>query len=298
MLAWAVIVLAAGAAAEKPSREVGIPTGKGAQTPVVTLSAPAGWWTVDRMLLVEGRVSDPTVDPVQVSVNGDRYLLRTADGRFSRRFPAASGRNVVVVTATNRGGTGSAQASGYARVPGVPLKAVLTSDMDGVYTDLHVYEPTRDTVRPNGSFDPSKMQHVWWLHTASPSGGTLLLNEQNGDFDQPGYGPYLYVHRAPQKGLYLFATNYWPSGDKPHTVAMLDLTVFEGTAGELRRRVRAPLATPGTTRVLAWVAIADAQKATVYVPGQDPEPSGPPWPRDFRGVAAAILKQVDSGMGE
>ena len=72
--------------------------------------------------------------------------------------------------------------------------------------------------------------------------------EQGGDFDQPAYGPYLYIHRAPPKGVYLVATNYWPSGDKAHTVATLNLALFEGTPNEVRRMVRVPLATPGTYR--------------------------------------------------
>src|SRR5256885_36267 len=42
------------------------------------------------------------------------------------------------------------------------------------------------------------MAHVFWANTASPSGGTFFLNEQGGDFDQPGYGPYLYIHGAPR----------------------------------------------------------------------------------------------------
>ena len=115
------------------------------------------------------------------------------------------------------------------------------------------------------------MAHVYWANTASPSGGTFFLNEQGGDFDQPAYGPYLYIHRAPPKGVYLIATNYWPSGDKAHTVATLNVALFEGTPGEVRRMVRIPLATPGTTRVLAWVNILGDGQAEVYVPAAGPE---------------------------
>ena len=61
----------------------------GPKPPVVTLTAPSGGWTVDRMLKVEGTVSDASVNPVTVSINGDRYLMRTFNGRFSREFPAS-----------------------------------------------------------------------------------------------------------------------------------------------------------------------------------------------------------------
>jgi uncharacterized protein YfaP (DUF2135 family) len=234
-------------------------------------------------------VSDPTVDPITLSINGDRYLLRTSNGRFARKFPAAAGKNVVVAMATNRGGTGEAQVTSYAQVPAVPLKVVLTSDADGVYTDLHVYEPTRTSVGADGKLVLKQMAHVYWARTESPTGGTFYLNEQGGSFDQPGYGPYLYVHRAPPKGVFLIATNYWPSGDRAHTVAALNLTLYEGTPAESKRVVRVPLATPGTTRVLAFVNVLGDGRADVYVPGQDAR--GPGWPANLDEVARELSRK-------
>ncbi|MFB1482375.1 DUF2135 domain-containing protein [Corallococcus sp. RDP092CA] len=279
------------------ARQQGVPIGRGDTVPKVVLSAPSGGWTVDRMLQIEGTVSDPTVDPVVVSINGDRYLMRTQGGRFSRKFPAASGKNVVTVMATNKGGTARAQATSYAQVPPVPLKAILTSDTDGVYTDLHIYEPT-DASSEGDTLSVASMAHVYWANTESPSGGTFFLNEQGGDFDQPAYGPYLYIHRAPPKGVYLVATNYWPSGDKAHTVATLNLALFEGTPGELRRRVRIPLATPGTTRVLAWVNILGDGQAEVYVPSADPKPKGKGWPTNLEEALKELQKSGDGGGGD
>ncbi len=275
-------------------RQTGVPIGKGTVAPTVKITAPAGGWTVDRMMLVEGTISDNTVDPVVVSINGDRYLMRTFGGHFSREFPAASGKNVITVMASNQGGTGSSQVTCYAQIPPVPLKAILTSDTDGVYTDLHIYEPTAESVK-DGKLEVAKMEHVFWARTASPSGGTFFLNEQGGDFDQPAYGPYLYVHRAPPKGVYLIATNYWPSGDKAHTLATLNLTLFEGTPREVKRRVVIPLATRGTTRVLAWINVVDAGNALVYVPGQDDKPTGQGWPANLDEAAKSVNT---SGGGE
>lgn len=40
---------------------------------------PPGW-TVDRMDLVAGTVSDATIDPITVSINGVRYLVRRNGG--------------------------------------------------------------------------------------------------------------------------------------------------------------------------------------------------------------------------
>ena len=291
-LALLSLVLAAPPAA--PPRDAGVPIGKGTERPVVHLASPAGGWSVGRMLSVEGTVSDPTVNPITLSINGDRYLLRTFNGRFSRKFPAGAGKNVVVATATNQGGTGEAQVTCFAQVPPVPLKVVLTSDTDGVYTDLHVYEPTDASVGPDGRLDLRKMAHVFWANTASPSGGTFYLNDQGGSFDEPGYGPYLYVHRAPPRGVFLVATNYWPSGDKAHTVGTLNLTLFEGTPSETRRLVRVPLATPGTTKVLAWVNVLGDGRADVYVPGQEAPGSG--WPVNLDEVARELSKRSGDGM--
>lgn len=292
----ALVLVFLSQAAHSPPRQSGVPIGQGKTLPKIEITAPSGGWTVDRMLLVQGTISDRTVDPVIISINGDRYLMRTQDGRFSRKFPAASGKNVVTVLATNRAGTARSQVTTFAQVPPVPLKAILTSDTDGVYTDLHIYEPTDRSMRPDGTMEAGSMAHVYWANTASPSGGTFFLNEQGGDFDQPGYGPYLYVHRAPPKGVYMIATNYWPSGDKAHTLAFLNLVLFEGTANELRRTVRIPLATPGTTRVLAWVNIVDSGRALIWIPSSEPQPTGKEWPSNLADVASHVPK-TDEGFG-
>jgi uncharacterized protein YfaP (DUF2135 family) len=281
--------------AQSQPRNDGVPVGKGTTLPVIRLDEPRGGWTVDRMIMVKGRVSDKTVDPITLSINGDRYLMRTFNGEFQRKFPAGAGKNVVTVMATNKAGTATHQATMFAQVPVVPMKVVLTSDTDGVYTDLHMYEPT-DASASNGALTFSKMAHVYWANTASPSGGTFFLNDQGGSFDQPGYGPYLYIHRAPPKGVYLITTNYWPSGDKAHTVGTLNLTLFEGTAQEVKRRVNVPLATPGTTSVLAWINVVDGSKALVYVPGQDPAPTDfKLWPKN---LAETALLATRSGGGD
>lgn len=270
----------------------GVPIGEGTALAKVALTAPAGGWSVGRMMLVEGTVSDATIDPVVLSINGDRYLLRTTNGRFSRKFPAAYGRNVVTVMATNKAGTARAQATTYAEIPPVPLKAVLTSDTDGVYTDLHVYEPAAGAFEA-GVLDTTKMAHVFWAQTESASGGTFYLNEQNGSFDQPGYGPYLYIHRAPPAGLYAIVANYWPSGDKAQTIGTLNLSLFEGTPQEIKRAVLVPLATPGTTRVLAWVNFTAPREALIYVPGQDREPQAGRWPANLAEATTRLQSKGD-----
>lgn len=259
-------------------RQSGKIVGKGKEPLRFSLSAPQGGWTVDRMVEVAGQVSDPTVNPVTVNINGARYLLRAdQDGSFKRKFPANTGKNVVIVSGSNSAGFAEERRTFFARIDPVALMAILTSDTDGVYTDLHIYEPNTKVPIQSG-IEKENFVHVYWAMTASPTGGAFYLNEQGGDFDQPGYGPYLYTHRSPPVGIYRIDSNYWPSGDKGHTVGTLDLILFGGTPGEIRRKIQTPLAMPGETSTLAWVKIEKGQLASVYAPMLDPKPAPGVWP--------------------
>lgn len=258
-------------------RQTGKILGTGTTAPTIALTAPTGGWTVDRMILVAGTVSDPTVNPVTVSINGDRYLLKTVNGAFQRKFPASSGKNAIVVQGANKGGAARAERTVYAQVPPVAIFLVLTSDTDGVYTDLHVYEPLADAPDP-ATAGRDGTAHVFWARTNSPSGGAFYLNEQGGDFDSPGYGPYLYTHTAPPLGFFRVDVNYWPSGDKAHTVATLNLVLFGGTPNEIRRRVKLPLVRPGETQTLAWVKVEKGRRASMWLPTLEKKPDPRAWP--------------------
>jgi uncharacterized protein YfaT (DUF1175 family)/uncharacterized protein YfaP (DUF2135 family) len=230
--------------------------GSGTTVPVLTLEQPTGGWTSSYMLEVKGQCSDPTADPIIVSINGVRYYLRPSAGAFSRKFPAARGENNVTVECVNKGGSAKVSRTITGVMPPIPFKVVLTSDTDGVYTDLHMYEP-------DGS-------HVYWANTNSPSGGMFFLNQQGDSFDQPGYGPYLYVHPAPGFGVFRIDTNYWPGGAVQHTLANVDIVTNEGLPSEARRRVRRPLARPGETQTLAYVVVRpNGLPVKVFVPDQD-----------------------------
>ncbi|HOI95681.1 MAG TPA: DUF1175 family protein [Syntrophobacter fumaroxidans] len=237
--------------------------GEGTEMPVLTLARPEGGWTTSMQVEVAGSCSDTTADPIAANINGVRYYIRTKDGRFSRKFPAARGRNTVIVECANKAGVARATASVEAMINPIPLKVVLTSDTDSVYTDLHVYEPDKT--------------HVYWAKTDSPSGGLFFLNQQDGSFDLAGFGPYIYAHPAPPAGVFRIDVNYWPGGAVQHTLANLDIITDEGLPSESRKRVRTPLARPGETRTLAYVVVrGNNQAPRIYVPSQDPESDMPP----------------------
>lgn len=243
--------------------------GSGETVPMVALTAPDSGWTAAMQIPVTGTCSDNSADPVEVNINGTRYYIRSRAGSFSRKFPAAAGKNTVIVQCRNKAGIGQATAVVDAAIPHLPLKIVLTSDTDSTYTDLHIYEP-------DGT-------HVYWASTQSPSGGLFFLNEQGGSFDEPGYGPYLYVHPAAPVGVFRIDVNYWPGGAMQHTLANLDVVLNEGTPDETRKRIRKPLAHPDETQTLAYVVIRpNRSPAQLFVPGQDPDDKMPAEVKDYR----------------
>lgn len=244
------------------------PEHQSASPPTLTLGKPVGGWTSGLQITVEGSCSDPAADPVVVNINGVRYYVRTINGSFSRAFPAAKGKNTVIAECANSAGTAKASTTIDAVIAPIPLKVVLTSDSDGVYTDLHIYEPDNS--------------HVYWADTNSNSGGIFFLNANGDNFDQAGYGPYLYVHPAPPVGVFRIDTNYWPGGAVQHTLANLDIILDEGLPTETRRRVQKPLARPGETQTLAYVVIqGNRRPAKIYVPGQDAERDMPAEVREY-----------------
>ena len=236
--------------------------GQGETPPRVTLTQPASGWTSAMQVDIAGSCSDPSADPLVININGTRYYVRPKDGAFARKFPVSPGRNNISVECRNKAGTASASATLNAVISPVPVKLVLTSDTDGIYTDLHIYEP-------DGA-------HVYWANTHSPSGGIFYLNNEGDSFDKPGYGPYMYVHPAAAAGVFRIDANYWPGGAMQHTLATLEVILNEGTPHEVRRRIQKPLARPDETQTLAYLVIRPHRApAAVFVPGQDPPAQKP-----------------------
>ncbi len=256
------------------ARQSGKILGTGTEDIQITLSSPSSGWGKDRMVKVTGSVSDTTVNPVTIGINGDRYFIVTRSGNFSRSFPVTKGKNTISVIAKNTKGTFRKEKTYFAKINPMPLMAVLTSDTDGVYTDLHIYEPSPT----NSSLQAMPREHVYWADTNSPTGGKFYLNKQEGSYDKPGYGPYLYTHQSPPLGIYKIDANYWPSGGKAHSQANLNLTLFGGTAKEQKRLIKYPLVKSGQTVTLAWVKIEKNSVGHIYVPIFDGEPNRKIWP--------------------
>lgn len=281
--AFAPVVLATPSdTPEVLSRRGKVIGGLGTTAPTLELTQPAGGWTAAMRIDVAGTCSDETADPIEVNINGTRYFIRSKGGAFARKFPAAPGTNAIAVECRNQAGVARATSTVEAVISPIPLKIVLTSDTDSAYTDLHIYEP--------------EGTHVFWASTRSPSGGIFFLNDEAGSFDQPGYGPYLYVHPSAPPGVFRIDANYWPGGAIRHTLANLDVILNEGTPDEVRRRVRRPLARPDETQTLAYVVIRPNHRpAELFVPGQDPESRLPPEVKEYREKIEPVIKQQSEG---
>lgn len=247
-------------------RDSGKFMGSGSEPIIINLESPRSGWTQDRMVLVKGTISDLTVHPVAISVNGDRYFIHNKNGAFSRSFPVSAGKNNISVIAKNKTGVYKVERNLFANFSPTAIKVVLTSDTDNVYTDLHIYEPNASSLTP---YSEIPTEHIYWAKTASPSGGKFYLNNQSESFDYPGFGPYLYTHAAPPLGIYRIDANYYPSGDRAHILATLNIVLFGGSPTEIKRVVKVPLIKKGDTKTLAWVKIEKNMKAEIFVPGID-----------------------------
>ena len=253
--------------------------------PVLSLSAPSGGWTSSMQIKIAGTCSDPQADPIVININGVRYYARNNNGEFSRNFPAAKGKNSIIAECANSLGVSKVSTTLDAVISTIPLKVVLTSDSNSVYTDLHIYEPDNS--------------HVYWADTHSNSGGIFFLNSDGENFDQAGYGPYLYVHPAPPIGVFRIDTNYWPGGAVQHTLANLDIILDEGLPTETHRRVQKPLARPGETQTLAYVVMqGNRQPAKIFVPGQDAERDMPAEVKAYKLHEPKREGENDAGEGD
>ncbi|WGL61148.1 DUF2135 domain-containing protein [Pigmentibacter sp. JX0631] len=230
--------------------------GNGTTKPVLTLKSPSGGWTLNQMVTVSGTCSDVTANPIYININGSRYFTRNQNGAFSRTFPAAKGKNTVIVECRNLAGTTFIKRTFEARIPSIGLKIILSNDTDGAYTDLHIYEP-------DGS-------HVYWVQTESPSGGKFFLNKEGDSFDTPGFGPYIYQNVKPLIGIYRIDANYWPGGAVQHTLGRLTVITNEGMPNQLKKDIEKPLAKPGETVTLAYVVFkGNNQQPEIIVPAKN-----------------------------
>ena len=198
--------------------------------PAASVNTPSSSSTT---ALISGQISGSPKDgssktPATLIVNGTAMPLHVnEDGSFARPYAFGRGSNSVEVRA--EGGQrqrvqfyDTSTSKKQAR-----LRVVLSWDSDGTDVDLHV-------VTPNG-------EHAWYGQRVIAGGGALDVDVTTG------YGPEIFSHPAPEKGLYLVYVNYYGAGYgvSDLTIAQVAIISNENTAHEKRHVMQVPLRRAG-----------------------------------------------------
>jgi uncharacterized protein YfaP (DUF2135 family) len=167
--------------------------------------------------------------PATLIVNGTAMPLRIeADGSFSRPYAFGQGSNSVEVRMPDNGPRQRVQfydtAAGKAQSR---LRVVLSWDSDGTDLDLHV-------ITPSG-------EHAWYGQRVIAGGGALDVDVTTG------YGPEIFSHPAPERGVYLVYVNYYGSGSAAGdlTIAQIAVISNENTPNEKRQVFQVPMRRAG-----------------------------------------------------
>jgi uncharacterized protein YfaP (DUF2135 family) len=199
--------------------------------PASTVNVPRGSATT---ALISGQIAGRTKngegkEPATLVVNGTAMPLHVEeDGSFARPYAFGSGSNSVEVRDGEKGQRKRVQfydtstAKKQAR-----LRVLLSWDSDGTDVDLHV-------ITPSG-------EHSWYGQRVIAGGGALDVDVTTG------YGPEIFSHPAPEKGLYQVYVNYYGAGYgvKELTIAQVAIISNENTPHEKRQVFQVPLRRAG-----------------------------------------------------
>jgi uncharacterized protein YfaP (DUF2135 family) len=203
--------------------------------PTVTIDAPRSGWTTERIVTVTGHAEN-TAPLGTLNVNGVERPLPFQGGQFSATFALGRGENAIEVIAPPAAGSGAfarARLVLYAQIPRVDLQVLLFWDTDKTDVDLHVTEPSGETVN--------------FTHLESQSGGRLDHD------DTDGYGPEIYSLASAPTGSYEIAAHYYGDRGTGETTATVMVVAREGTDEEMRWRFEVPLTREGEKVVLARI---------------------------------------------
>lgn len=182
--------------------------------------------------LISGRIAGSAkVMPAHATliVNGTAMPLYVeGDGSFARPYAFGRGSNSVEVRAGENGPRQRVQFYDTSTTKKqARLRVILSWDSDGTDIDLHV-------ITPSG-------EHSWYGQRVIAGGGALDVDVTTG------YGPEIFAHPAPEKGLYLVYVNYYGSGYgvSDLTVAQVTIISNENTPHEKRQVFQVPLRRAG-----------------------------------------------------
>ena len=188
------------------------------------LTSPAGGWSSSRVIKIEGSTNIKTRS-IDVIHNGIPLRLPVANGRFSRKFVAAPGLNLVSARLKGKNKIHEDQVSFFSKAPGKAMKIVLSWDTDRTDIDLWVIEPSGEK--------------CYYGHRNTKNGGSLDVDITNG------YGPEIYTLAQPVKGNYKIQVKYYSDRGFAQTQVDVYVVLYEGTPNEIVKKYQTMLTKTG-----------------------------------------------------
>jgi len=188
------------------------------QAPRVRLRAPNAGWTRQRLVTVQGTVSDPHITVAHVALGGLDLPVTVQGGRFEVRLLLPPGQVTLSASAENAAGTGHDAVTLFANVTAPDVLVLLTWDTAGTDLDLHVTDPSGEECDFGNR------------HTAS--GGALEVD------DTDGYGPEIFAQDHALPGSYQVAVAAYDLTGAAQTHAEVLALVHPFTPAERRTRFR------------------------------------------------------------
>jgi uncharacterized protein YfaP (DUF2135 family) len=186
----------------------------------VQIQSPRPGWTHQRVVFVQGTVSDKKLHTATVSLNGVGLPIGVREGRFEVKLVVPPGEDVIEVSAHNDSGTGHDAVRLYAEVKPTDLVVTLSWDTDGSDLDLRLTDPAGEECD--------------FGHRHTAAGGALEVD------DTDGYGPEIFAQPHAKPGDYLVTVAAYDLNGAPLTHAEVTVVIREGTPAE--RRYRFPVA--------------------------------------------------------
>lgn len=197
-------------------------TGDGRQGSVeVKITSPHGGWSDERVVHVEGSVSETEIKTVDICLNGVAMTTRIQGGRFNLPVVLAPGNNLIEVEAKSGKKSGRDSVCLFSRVPKRDVKVVLSWDTDRTDIDLWVKDP--------------KEESCGYSNRSTQIGGQLDTDVTSG------YGPETFTLGSAIAGPYQVQIHYYSSHGNAQTKATVDVVLFEGTPKERRQKFEAIL---------------------------------------------------------
>lgn len=196
--------------------------------PRLTLTAPRGGQTQERVVTIRGTCAGVKAERLTLVLNGIPLSIpRNGDG-FESPQVLAPGLNTIRVLAAEPGGVVEDSVALYARVPAKDLRVTLTWDTPGTDVDLWV-------TGPDG-------EKVFYGHRNGSLGGSLDTDVTTG------FGPETFTVARLFKGAWRIQAHYYGGqsyGGPTPTWIEVNVIEREGQADEARRIFRGLLVAAG-----------------------------------------------------